>query len=506
METTQQSAAAEPRPTPVKLSHRNLPLIGRTAAVPTYEPEQLSAGIVHFGVGNFHRAHQAVYLDTLFNQGRNRDWGIVGAGLLPTDAAMRERLIRQDWLTTVVEQSATTTEARVIGSMTDFLPVGDTDAIVAAMADPVTRIVSLTITEGGYFIDAASDAFDGWHADIAHDAIHAGQPKTVFGHILAALERRRAEGHAPFAVMSCDNVPGNGDVARGAIVGLAAVRDQDLSDWVRETVAFPNSMVDRITPATTDRERRITAEDFAIDDAAPVFCEDFTQWVLEDNFPAGRPDFGAAGVEIVTDVAPYETMKIHILNGGHATIGYPAGLMGIHFVHEAMANDLIAAFLDKVERQEVVPHVPTVPNTDLGAYLTSVQRRFANPKIGDTVRRICLDGSNRQPKFIVPSIRARLAAGGDVTGLALASALWCRYCAGTTDDGTPIDDNDPNWVRLQRTAQTARSTPAAWLAMADIYGATGQTPAFAEAFTRALNTLWAEGTPATLRTYLAGDL
>ncbi len=500
-----QSTPTETEPArPLKLARANLDLIRRRATVPAYNAHQLSPGIVHFGVGNFHRAHQAVYLDTLFNQGRDHDWAIVGAGLLPTDAAMRERLIGQDWLTTVVAQDGAASRARVIGPMTDFLPVGDSAAVIAAMADPAVRIVSLTITEGGYFIDPKSGEFDRHDTTIIHDAARRDQPATVFGHILAALERRRAAGHPPFTVMSCDNVPGNGGVTRDAVAGMAAARDPALADWVRSSVAFPNAMVDRITPATTDRERRITAQDFAIDDAAPVFCEDFSQWVLEDNFSAGRPDFAAAGVELVTDVAPYETMKIHILNGGHAIIGYPAGLLDIQFVHDAMANELVAAFLDKVEHQEIIPHVPAVPNTDLNAYFASVKHRFANPKIGDTVRRICLDGSNRQPKFIVPSIRARLAAGGDVTGLALASALWCRYCAGTTDAGALIGANDPSWTRLQDTARAAKADPAAWLAMDDIYGDIGNADSFAGAFVSALDTLWTQGTAATLRTYL-GD-
>ena len=500
MEAGQQNTVAVAPPVP--LARANLSAIAQTCAVPTYDPARLTPGIVHFGVGNFHRAHQAVYLDTLFGTGAATDWAIVGAGLLPSDAAMRDRLIGQDWLTTVVEQDAGANRARVVGSMVDFLPVGDSAAILAALTDPATRIVSLTITEGGYYIDAASGEFDPGHPHIVHDAGHPDRPRTVFGHLAAALRARRAAGDGPFTVMSCDNVPGNGEVARNAVVGLAAAGDPDLADWIGANVAFPNGMVDRITPATSDRERQITAETFHVADAAPVFCEDFSQWVLEDRFPAGRPDFAAAGVELVADVTPYETMKIHVLNGGHAIIGYPGGLLGIHFVHDAMGHDLIAAFLDKVERDEVIPHVPPVPNTDLAAYFARVKRRFANPKIGDTIRRLCLDGSNRQPKFIVPSVRARLATGGDVAGLALASALWCRYCFGTTDDGTAIEPNDPNWDQLTAVARTARAEPAAWLAMADIYGDLAQSSAFAAAFAAALGSLWDVGTAATLDAYL----
>jgi mannitol 2-dehydrogenase len=263
-------------------------------------------------------------------------------------------------------------------------------------------------------------------------------------------------------------------------------------------------MVDRITPATGDRERRICAEMFGIDDAWPVFCEEFKQWVLEDNFTAGRPALEKVGVTFVKDVAPYEQMKIRILNGGHAVIGYLAGLLDVHFVHEAMEHPLVSAFLKKVAKEEIIPCVPPVPDTDLGDYFKLVERRFANPKIGDTVRRLCLDGSNRQPKFIVPSIADRLKAGKGVTGLSLESALWCRYCFGTTESGAVIEANDPGWDRLQAVAHEAKTSPNAWLGMADIYGDTARSAVFAEAFTNALRSLWRKGTEATVKAYLAG--
>ncbi|MDB5623008.1 MAG: mannitol dehydrogenase, partial [Devosia sp.] len=235
-------------------------------------------------------------------------------------------------------------------------------------------------------------------------------------------------------------------------------------------------------------------------------CENFRQWVLEDNFPAGRPALEAVGVQFVPDVAPYEHMKIRILNGGHATIAYPAGLLDVHFVHEAMEHPLVSAFLAKVERDEIIPVVPPVPDTGLDAYLELCQQRFANPKIGDTIRRLALDGSNRQPKFIIPSAADRIGEGQSVTGLALVSALWCRYCFGITDSGAPIEPNDPAWDRLNRQAILARDDPGAWLAMSDIYGELGRNPAFAAPFSHALRTLWDIGTAATLERYLAGTL
>jgi mannitol 2-dehydrogenase len=488
-----------------RLSARTLATI-TTASVPGYDRNDLTPGIVHFGVGNFHRAHQAVYLDALFNLGEGHDWALIGAGVRETDEAMRQKLMGQDWLTTVVEQEADSSSAHITGVMIDYLKPGDSAAVIAKLADPAIRIVSLTITEGGYYIDPASQKFDPKHPDIAYDAAHFDAPKTAFGLILAGLVKRRDAGLQPFTVMSCDNIPGNGHVTENAVAGLAALIDPALAAWVKSSVAFPNGMVDRITPATSDREKKLLADNFGIDDAWPVFCENFKQWVLEDNFPAGRPALEKVGVQFVPDVAPYEHMKIRILNGGHATIAYPAGLMDIHFVHEAMEDPLVAAFLKKVETEEIIPVVPPVPDTDLKDYLALCEKRFANPKIGDTIRRLCLDGSNRQPKFIIPSALDRVNANSLLTGLALVSALWCRYCYGTTDSGAVIEPNDPNWDRLTAQANKAKENPAAWLEMADIYGDLAKAPSFITAFTKSLNSLWTQGTTATLEAYLADRL
>ena len=475
-------------------------------SVPRYQRSDLTAGIVHFGVGNFHRAHQAVYLDALFNLGEGHNWALVGAGVRAADEAMRQKLMAQDWLTTVVEQEADASAAHVTGAMIDYIQPGDSAAVIEKLADPAIRIVSLTITEGGYYIDPASQTFDPSHPDIAYDAAHFEAPKTAFGLILAGLVQRRDAGIAPFTVMSCDNIPGNGHVTENAVAGLAALIYPALAEWVKSSVAFPNGMVDRITPATSPREVALLAANFGIADNWPVFCESFRQWVLEDNFPAGRPALEKVGVQFVPDVAPYEHMKIRILNGGHATIAYPAGLLDIHFVHEAMEHPLVSAFLRKVEADEIIPVVPPVPDTDLDAYFALCEKRFANPKIGDTVRRLALDGSNRQPKFIIPSALDRIRDGKPVTGLALVSALWCRYCFGTTEGGAVIEPNDPNWDRLTAQAHKAKDNPKAWLEMADIYGDLARAPDFIDAFTKSLHSLWTQGTTRTLEAYLADQL
>ncbi|MBV7411100.1 mannitol dehydrogenase family protein [Maritimibacter sp. DP1N21-5] len=485
-----------------KLSLTNLKSLSDKVAVPTYAREDLSAGILHFGVGNFHRAHQAMYLDRLFNEGRDHDWALVGAGVFAGEAKGRAVLEAQDWLTTLVEQEADRSEARVLGSMIDFIEPANGAAIIERMAQPDIRIVSLTITEGGYFLDS-QDQFDPTHPAIQADAAAPSAPRTVFGMMIAGLRARRDAGMAPFTVMCCDNIPHNGAVTKNTLVGLARLSDPDFAAWIEGNVAFPNAMVDRITPATTDRERQIAAEEFGVEDGWPVFCEGFTQWVLEDDFPQGRPAFETVGAQFVDDVAPFELMKLRILNGGHATIAYPGGLMGIHYVHEAMAHPLIRAFLRKLEETEIVPMVPPVPGTDVSAYFDLIESRFSNPKIGDTVRRLCLDGSNRQPKFIVPVIRDAIAKGASIEGLALESALWCRYCAGMDDAGNRIEPNDPNWDRLVAVALEAKDRPAAWLEQATIYGSVGRDPRFSSAFEIWLGLLWSEGTVKVLERYLA---
>ncbi|HEU0221298.1 MAG TPA: mannitol dehydrogenase family protein [Paracoccaceae bacterium] len=487
----------------VRLSLAALPALPDGIARPAYSREAQSPGILHVGTGNFHRAHQAVYLDDLFNRGRDLDWAIIGAGVRPHDAAMRERLAAQDWLTTVVELEPGANSARVTGAMIGFAAVAPGNApLIAAMSDPAIRIVSLTVTEGGYCINPATGAFDPDHPEIRADLAAPQAPTTVFGAILAALRTRRAAGIAPFTVMSCDNLPRNGQVTREAVTGLAALLDRDFAAWIAEKVAFPDSMVDRITPATTESDRAALAARFGFEDAWPVFCEPFRQWVLEDHFPAGRPALEEVGVTFSDQVAAFELMKLHILNGGHAIIAYPAALLGLKMVDEAMAHPLVAGFLRKVAEEEVLPVVPPVPGTDLSAYLRQIETRFANADVRDTVPRLCADGSNRQPKFILPSIRDRLARGAGIRGLALETALWCRYCHGETEAGAPVTLEDGNAARLTAAARRARETPLAFLELGDIFGDLARTPAYREAFAAALQSLWREGVARTLETYL----
>ena len=477
--------------------------IAQNVALPAYDRKSLTPGIVHIGLGNFHRAHMAVYLDDLFALGESHDWAILGAGVRAGDARMREAMLAQDCLSTIIELDPSGRSARRVGAMTGFIAVQDDNAaLIAAMADPTIRIVSLTVTEGGYFVNSATGLFDPTAPDIVADAANPAQPVTAFGAILAALKARKMAGVAPFTVMSCDNLPGNGHVTQSAVVGLARLSDPDFADWVDAVVAFPNGMVDRITPATGPREKAMAADFGLSDDPVPVTCESFRQWVLEDKFPSGRPALEKVGVTFTNDVHAFEAMKIRILNGGHAIIAYPGGLKGIEFVHEAMADPTIRAFLDAVETREILPIVPPVPGVRLTDYKAKIVERFSNPEVADTERRLCFDGTNRQPKFILPSIRDNLAAGGTADGLMLVSAMWCRYCYGVDEQGTLIAPNDPNWDVLQERAKAAKDDPSAWIGMTAIYGNLLQYQGFADRFSKSLRFVWSHGVEAAMKGYI----
>jgi len=487
----------------MRLSMETMGNLDARIHVPRHDHSTVTAGILHIGIGNFHRAHQAVYLDDLMATGSGHDWGILGAGVLPADAAMRTDLSAQDWLFTVVEQDADTESARICGAMTGFVDVAPHHGpLRTAMADPGIRIVSLTVTEGGYFLDTAGNP-DLDHPALKADIANPNAPTTAFGAIVAGLRHRRAASLPAFTVMCCDNLPHNGDVTRKLVVGIAEAQDRTLAAWILSEARFPNGMVDRITPATTPERIAALADTFGIEDTRPVFCEPFRQWVLEDSFGSGRPALERVGVEFVADVAPFEAMKIRILNGGHAIIAYAGSLLGLEFAHDAMAHPLVGGFLEKAETEEILPVVPPVPGTSTRDYLATVRKRFANPRVEDTLRRLCLDGSNRQPKFIVPSIRDNLEKGGSIAGLALESALWCRYCMGHDEDGRGIAPNDPVWPDLQSRALRARDDPGIWLDMRAVYGDVADAAAFRTAFDAALRSLLRDGTAATLRRYLS---
>ncbi len=490
-----------------ELIHLSNDALGRLPAGvrgPRYDRGGLTPGIVHIGLGNFHRAHQAWYLHRLFDAGRDHDWAIVGAGVRPGDAAMRDRLRTQDCLSTLIELDPSGKSAEVTGAMIDFAPVEpDNAALIARMADPAIRIVSLTVTEGGYFV-AAGGGLDTDHPEIRRDAATPDAPATAFGAIVAALARRRAAGHGPFTCQSCDNLQGNGAILRRTVTGLARLTDPPLADWIDANCTFPNSMVDCIVPATGPAEMAL-ARSFGIDDAAPVTHENFRQWVVEDAFCAGRPAWEQVGATLTQDVHDHEAMKIRLLNAGHQVIANPGEILSIPTIAGCMAHPPIHAFFRKVETDEIAPHVAPVPDMTPAAYIDLVDRRFSNPEIHDTTRRVAFDGSSRHTGFVLPVVRDALTAGAPIAGLALVEALWARMCEGTREDGSVIEANDPIWTDLQAAARAARERPAAWLEQARLYGDLAAPGPFAEAFEGWLRMIWADGCEAAMRAYCQQD-
>jgi mannitol 2-dehydrogenase len=493
-------AANESGPDLIALSNATLSALPDDVARPGFDRSRLTPGIVHIGVGNFHRAHQAWYLNRLMNMGLALDWAIVGAGVRTYDATMRDKLLAQDCLTTLIELDADHRAAEVIGSMIGYVPVAeDNDPLITAMSDPAIRIVAMTVTEGGYY--QAGGRLDTNHPDISHDAIYPDRPCTVFGAIIEALRERLEAGTGPFTVLSCDNLQGNGTILKRTILGLARLTDPALADWIENSCSFPNSMVDCIVPATGERELEF-ARAFGVNDAAPVSHEAFRQWVIEDDFCAGRPPLEKVGVTFSGSVHDYEMMKLRILNAGHQMVANAGALLGLETIAEATTHPAVGAFLHKVLSEEVAPHVPSVAEFTPDQYIALITRRFSNPSIVDTTRRVAFDGSSRHPGFVLPSLRDALLSEGGFSGLALTEALWARYCLGTTEAGEAIAANDPQWDRLTKCAREAVDRPQAWLEMSAIYGDLSRDPRFAAAFADWMGVLTRDGVEAAIALYV----
>ncbi len=468
--------------------------------VPLYDRSRVTPGIVHFGVGGFHRAHQAMAIDRLMNAGLALDWGICGVGVMEPDRRMQQVMDDQDCLyTMVVKHSDGSREARVIGSIVEYLYApDDPEAVIEKMADPATRIVSLTVTEGGYNFDPVTGKFDGTNAAVVADLEPGAAPATVFGLVTEALVRRRDRGLAPFAVMSCDNIQGNGHIAQEVFGAFASLRDPDLGAWVRDNVAFPNSMVDRITPVTAQSDIDELASRFGVADAWPVVCEPFFQWALEDAFPLGRPPFEEADVQVVPDVLPYELMKLRLLNVGHQAICYFGFLSGYRFAHEAASDPAIAKFVLAYMDREATPTLQPVPGVDLDAYKHTLIERFSNPEVRDTLARLCAESSDRIPKWLVPVIRERRAAGGDVSLSAAIVASWVRYALGVDELGQPIEVVDRLKDQLTPLALRQREDPLAFVSVSSLFGDLASDPGFTEPYLATLESLHGVGAHETV--------
>ncbi|MGB7393260.1 MAG: mannitol dehydrogenase family protein, partial [Pricia sp.] len=413
----------------VLLNQKNLAQLGDRLPVPTFDRDSTTMGIVHIGVGGFHRAHQAFYTHMLQEEFNASEWGICGIGLREGDRKINDVLKKQDGLyTLIIKHPDGKIDSRIIGSIIDFeLGVDNPTSVVERMADPTTKIVSLTITEGGYNFNPATGEFDFGNPDIQYELEHPNDPRTVYGFLTASLKKRRDAGLPAFSVMSCDNIQHNGDVARNMVLSFAKRQDANLADWIEQEVSFPNSMVDRITPVTTQADIAYLEETYGLKDEWPVTCEPFIQWVVEDNFSNGRPEFEKVGVQFVPDVKPYEKMKLRLLNAGHSVLGLLGAIHGHKTINACMEDDTFVRYLRAFMHKEATPVLDKVEGIDLDTYKDSLLERFANPNIKDTVSRICSESSAKLPKFLIATIEENLARDGSIQFATLVIAAWCYY-------------------------------------------------------------------------------
>jgi mannitol 2-dehydrogenase len=426
----------------VPLRNSSLARLATKIKRPAYERNGVGSGVVHFGVGAFNRSHQAVYLDDLLCLGEDKRWGESGIGLLEGDLRLNAALTEQDNLYGLLSIDNDDLSYRIIGSLNGHLYAPEArESVIEKLASAECGIVSLTVTEGGYFVEDTTHKFLEQHPDIQLDLSHPEQPRTWVGFVAQACQRRMEKGGAPFTLLSGDNVHENGAVARAALLSFAELRATPLRRWIEQNVSFPNSMVDRITPRTTDENRAVIADQFGVQDLAPVVCEPFRQWVLEDNFVAGRPKWELVEVQMTSDVAPYEKMKMRLLNGGHSTVGYVGDLLGYSYIAEAAGDpelgDLLRHFMETVR-----PTLSPVPGINLNDYTKSIVRRFSNHAMRDQVARICSDGCAKIAKFILPSLRDILTSGRDAQILAFVIAGWLHYLRGFDENGRSMTISD----------------------------------------------------------------
>jgi mannitol 2-dehydrogenase len=490
------------------LATENLQKISEAVEVPQYDRASVKVGIVHFGVGGFHRAHQAVYVDRLMNLGHALDWGICGVGVMPSDRAMGEALLPQDCLyTMVVKHADGRREPRVIGSIVDFIYApDDPERVLELLCAEHTRIVSLTITEGGYNFNQVTHAFEADNPAIMADLRPGATPATVFGYVIEALDRRRRLGLAPFTIMSCDNIQSNGHMARETFTAFAKLKDPELAEWIATNVCFPNSMVDRITPVTTEADRKELAEHFDLEDRWPVVCEPFTQWVLEDNFSAGRPRFEEAAVQVVAAVEPYELMKLRLLNGSHQALCYFGYLVGYRYVHEVAKDPRFVQFVRTYMDTEAAPTLLPVPGVDLEAYKSELIERFSNPEVRDTVARLCAESSDRIPKWLLPVLRENLASGGPISHTTAVVASWARYAEGVDERGDAIEIVDRLADRVIELARRYPEQPLALLGIPELFGDLDTNEVFGLAYLTILRSLHDVGAARTLDALNSGEL
>lgn len=483
--------------TPTPLSRAALPRLSAAVGVPAYDPANVRPGIVHLGLGGFHRAHMARYTHDLMQRDpRALSWGIVGAGLMPGDRKMMQSLAPQDGLYTLVERDRSGEEVTVIGSLAGVIDASEsTETLTRAMDDRAIRVVSLTVTENGYCLNPATKRLDPDHPLIRADLEHPRCPRSAIGVVVEVLRRRRAMGAPAPAMLSCDNIQHNGDVLRDATLSLAALQDESLAEWIRAEVQFPSTMVDRITPVTSEADVSALASKYGIADHWPVFCETFRQWVIEDRFPQGRPAWEAVGAQFVDDVAPYEFMKLRLLNGSHLAVAGLGQLAGYDTIDRSMADPRIAAVMTALMDRETGPTLKPVPGIDLAQYKRTLVDRFGNAAIRDTTQRVNTDAPIN---VIIDPIRDRLAAGANVEFLALGLAAWMRRVLGVDGRGRPIRVVHPLADLLRVRAEEGGPDPAPLLSITSLFGELGADRRLVEPLRRWLALLHREGIEAAL--------
>ena len=482
---------------PVPLNRANLSRLLPPVALPRFDPARVRAGIVHLGLGGFHRAHMARYTHELMQRRKDAlGWGIIGAGLMPADRRMRDSLGPQDNLYTLIERESGGERVAVIGSLADVVFAGDSSAeLLAAIDRPAIRIISLTVTEHGYCLNRSSKQLDPEHPLVRRDLAQPACPASAIGIVVEAYRRRMAAGLAPFTALSCDNIQHNGTVLRQAVLALARLRDHALAEWIEAHGRFPSTMVDRITPVTAEADIAALAERYGVVDRWPVFAEAFTQWVIEDDFAAGRPAWQQVGAQFVANVAPYEFMKLRLLNASHLAVSGIGGLMGHVTIAEAMAEPLIARFMSALMERETGPTLPEVPGIDLARYKATLIERFANPAIKDTVERV---NSDAPLNVLVDPIHDRLHESRSVELLALALAAWLRRARGEDEQGQPIEIRHPLADELRAKAIEGGADPRPLLGIGQLFGAVGHDPRLQQAVGRWLGSLYGVGGAATL--------
>ncbi len=470
-----------------------------------YSRESIKAGILHFGVGNFHRAHLECYTNQLLSSADQGSWGICGAMIMPQDENLYKALKDQDGkysLTICGRDGVNRTEW--IGSLVELLWSGeDIEAIINKVASAEIRIISLTITEGGYNIDKATGAFMLESPLVDHDIKNPSTPKTIFGIVAEGLRRRVAADAGAVTILSCDNLQHNGNTCAGVFKSFFEAQDPTLAAWVAQNVTFPNSMVDRITPATTPADVERINKTLDVADAAPVYCEDFIQWVVEDNFAAGRPAWERVGVELTDDVAPYENMKLSLLNASHTLLSYPSMLSGFRRVDEAMRDERIIAFVRAFMDKDATPYVPAPRNTDLDLYKQTLVERFANSAVSDQIARLCGDGASKFPVYVVPIAKKMVAAGDDMTRIAYLIAAYRHYLKFRTDDtGANFELFDP-WITPEDWAAIESADAVAFLTTSPFGGLLLSNDAsFVALYTSMVEKIAESGAMATLESIL----